>query len=163
MKSFFVALAFVALIPHDYFVSVLTLRHSPAEEALHLTWRMTTHDIEHTLLPESGDRNLHLGGEQELATADSLVAGYLLRHLRLEMDGKPLTVRYLGKEVEGEDMYAYLQVDGVKELRPLTVECTLLFDLFEEQENIVHVETGQGVLSHSFRNTGGPHTFEHHP
>lgn len=157
------ALALMAFAPHDYFVSVLTLRHDPQEKALHLTWRMTTHDIEHTLLPESGGTNLQFGTPYEPTTADSLLSRYLLRHLQLRMDGTPLTVRYLGKEVEGEDLYAFLQVDGMPELHPLTVECTLLFDLFDEQENIVHVETAAGTLTHSFRNTGGPYLFDPAP
>ena len=144
---------------HDFYVSICTIRHNPETRTLDITWRMTTHDIEHTLLPESGDRDLKLGTEKELTEADSLIAGYLLRHLKLSMDGTPLRIRYLGKQVEFDDLYCYLQVDDVETLGALTVHNTLLQDLFDEQENVVHLEAAGKTRSHSFLINGVPYTY----
>lgn len=145
-----------AMSVHDYFMSICTMRHNTDEKALQITWRMTTHDIEHALLADSKGENLKLGTGQELAAADSMLAAYLTSHLRIEMDGNPLAVRYLGKEVEMEDMYCFLQVDDVSELHPITVSCTLLFDMFDEQQNVVHLETKGGTISHDFRSGSEP-------
>lgn len=144
---------------HDYYVSICTIRHNAETRTLDITWRMTTHDIEHSLLSESGDRDLKLGTGKELPEADSLLAGYLLRHLDLRMDGTPLKIRYLGKQVELEDMYCYLQVDDVEYLTLLSVHATLLQDLFDEQENVVHLEAAGKTRSHSFLINGAPYTF----
>ncbi|MCB0778663.1 MAG: hypothetical protein KDC03_03820, partial [Flavobacteriales bacterium] len=76
--------------------------------------------------------------------ADSLIASYLQRHLRLELHGQRLQPRYLGKEVDLETTYAYLEVDGIADPEGLTVLNTLLQDLFLEQQNIVHLETSAG-------------------
>jgi len=157
------ALLVAPLASHDYYVSILTIRHNPESATLDLTWRMTTHDIEHNLLPESGDRDLKLGTTKELSEADSLLATYLLRHLELRMDGVPLVVQYLGKEVEMDDLYCYLQVEGVPRLGTLTVKNTLLQDLFDEQENVVHLEVGGRTRSHSFLIGATPHTFGPQP
>lgn len=162
MKALLLSLCLSIAPPalHDYYVSICTIRHSAETRTLDITWRMTTHDIEHTLLPESGDRNLKLGTEKELADADSLVAGYLLRHLQLRMDGTPLNIRYLGKQVEMDDLYCYLQVDDVEHLGVLSVHATLLQDLFDEQENVVHLEAGGKTRSHSFLINAVPYTFQ---
>ena len=160
MKTLLLALGSIgALLLHDYYVSICTIRHNPETATLDITWRMTTHDIEHTLLPESGDRDLKLGTEKELPEADSLLAGYLLRHLKLSMDGQPLQAKYLGKEVEHDDLFCYLQVEGIPTLSALTVHATLLQDLFDEQENVVHLESGGKTRSHSFLINAVPYTF----
>jgi hypothetical protein len=162
MKALILSLSLFLAPPalHDYYVSICTIRHNPETRTLDITWRMTTHDIEHTLLPESGDRNLKLGTDKELPEADSLVAGYLLRHLQLRMDGTPLNIRYLGKQVEMDDLYCYLQVDDVEHLGVLSVHATLLQDLFDEQENVVHLEAGGKTRSHSFLSNAVPYTFQ---
>lgn len=161
MKALLLSLSFFLPPPtlHDFYVSICTIRHNPETRTLDITWRMTTHDIEHTLLPESGDRDLKLGTERELPEADSLIAGYLLRHLKLSMDGQPIEPRYLGKQVEFDDLYCYLQVEGIPTLGALTVHNTLLQDLFDEQENVVHLETGGKTRSHSFLINGALYTF----
>ncbi|MCW5900753.1 MAG: hypothetical protein KIT10_15960 [Flavobacteriales bacterium] len=160
MKTLLLAHGLVgALLLHDFYVSICTIRHNPETRTLDITWRMTTHDLEHTLLPESGDRDLKLGTGKELPEADSLIAGYLLRHLKLNMDGRPLQAKYLGKQVEMDDLYGYLQVDDVGYLGALTVHATLLQDLFDEQENVVHLEAGGRTRSHSFLINGSPYTF----
>lgn len=160
MKTLLLALGSIgALLLHDFYVSICTIRHNPETRTLDITWRMTTHDIEHTLLSESGDRDLKLGTERELPEADSLIAGYLLRHLKLSMDGQPIEPRYLGKQVEFDDLYCYLQMEGIPTLGALTVHNTLLQDLFDEQENVVHLEAGGKTRSHSFLINGAPYTF----
>jgi hypothetical protein len=157
MTSLLLALAF--LLPHDFFISILTIRHASAEKQLHLTWRMTTHDVEHALEPLVQGRKLHLGTPLQHPQADSLLRAYVLGHLALEVNGSPHTVEMLGYEVEMEDMYCYLQVNEVAAIERLTVRSSLLFDLFDEQENVVHLEVPGGTLSHTFRNSDLPHTF----
>ena len=34
-----------ASLPHDFFVSILTIRHKPETTTLDLTWRITAHDL----------------------------------------------------------------------------------------------------------------------
>ncbi len=160
MNAFLLSLA-VLLAPavHDYYVSICTIRHDTGTATLDITWRMTTHDVEHALLPESGDRNLKLGTDKELPEADSLLAAYLLHHLKLNMDGHKLQAKYLGKEVEQDDLYCYLEVQGIPKLGALAVHATLLQDLFDEQENVVHLEVGGRTRSHSFLINGMAYTF----
>ena len=143
---------------HDFFISICTMRHNAGAQRLEVTWRITTHDLEHTLEPDAGGA-LKLGTEREDPRADSLIAAYLERHLRLELRGERLKPRYLGKEVELETTYAYLEVDGVADPEGLTVLNTLLQDLFLEQQNIVHLETATGTASHTFIHGSEPHTF----
>lgn len=144
--------------PHDFFVSICTIHHNPEASTLEVTWRMTTHDVEHALEPIA-HQALQLGTEREAEQADSLLAEYAIVNLVLAQNDRPITLRYLGKEVELETTYVYLQAEGISDPEGLSVLNTLLFDLFDEQQNIVHLESSSGTTSHTFVRGSVPFTF----
>ncbi len=157
MKTSLLALTFFgALGLHDFFVSILTIRHVPATQTLDLTWRITAHDIEHAL---ENVAPLKLGSTQEHAKADSILNAYFRQHLVLFQD-KQLTWNWIGKELDGETLYCYLQVEGIASPKGLMVKNTLLQDLFSEQQNLVHVEGEKmPTRSHTFVRGSAAHTF----
>ena len=157
MKLSLLALTFsVALTAHDFFVSILTIRHKPETKTLNLTWRMTAHDIEHAL---SARGELKLGSAKEHPKADSLLNRHFMEHLTLFQE-KQLTWKWIGKELDGETLYCYLQVEGITTLNDLMVSNTLLQDVFAEQQNLVHVEGEKmPTRSHTFIRGSSPHTF----
>ncbi|MCB0764826.1 MAG: hypothetical protein KDB84_08985 [Flavobacteriales bacterium] len=143
--------------PHDFFVSILTIRHDVVERTLDLTWRITAHDLEHAL---SDRADLKLGSDREYVKADSLVDRYLREHVTIAQQDRPLAWRWIGKELEGETLYCYLQVEGVPTPNELTISNSLLQDVFPDQQNIVHVEDGSHTtFSHTFIRGAGEHTF----
>lgn len=141
---------------HDFFVSILTIRHDPVAKTLDLTWRMTAHDVEHVFASEA---ELKLGSAKEHPKADSLLNAYFIKHLILMRD-KQLVWKWIGKELDGETLYCYLQVEGVASANDLMVQNTLLQDVFGDQQNMVHLEeAGKPTLSHTFIRGSSPHTF----
>ncbi|MBS1497587.1 MAG: hypothetical protein JST41_00220 [Bacteroidetes bacterium] len=143
---------------HDFFVSILTIRHKSDTHTLDLTWRITAHDIEH-VLADRGD--LKLGSAQEHPKADSLLNSYFKEHLTLSQEGRQLPWKWIGKELDGETLYCYLQVDGVASPDGLVVGNTLLQDVFAEQQNLVHVEAeGLPTRSYTFILGGASYKFK---
>ena len=146
-----------ASLPHDFFVSILTIRHQPETQTLDLTWRMTAHDIEQAL---STRGELKLGSAQEHPKADSLLNRYFMEHLTLFQEDKQMTWKWVGKELDGETLYCYLEVDGVYTPNDLLVSNTLLQDVFAEQQTLVHVEGEKmPTRSHTFVRGSTSHTF----
>ncbi len=155
MKALLLA-ASLAFAPHDFFVSILTIRHKPETKTLDLTWRITAHDIEHVLAPRG---ELKLGSTNEHPKADSLLNRYFMEHLTL-FQGRQLAWKWIGKELDGETLYCYLQVEGISTPDSLMVGNTLLQDVFGEQQNLVHVEGEKmPTRSHTFIRGSLPHTF----
>lgn len=149
-------LSFGSVAPHDFFVSILTIRHKPETRTLDLTWRITAHDLEHAL---ESVAPLKLGSDKEHPKADSLINAYFNQHLVL-MQEKQLAWTWIGKELDGETLYCYLQVDSIDSPKDLLVQNTLLQDLFYEQQNLVHVEGEKlPTRSHTFVRGASPHTF----
>ncbi len=149
MKPLLLALCLaLPVAPHDFFLSILTIRHAPSTRTLDLTWRMTAHDVEHAL---ENVAELKLASPNEHPKADSLLNAYFHEHLHLALNGQPVDWTRVGKELESENLYCYLQVQGVDSLGALTVSNSLLQDVFLEQQNIVHLEEdGKPVRSHTF-------------
>lgn len=145
-----------ALVVHDFFVSILTIRHNPKERTLDLTLRMTAHDIEHALASRG---ELKLGSAKEYPKADSLLNRYCLEHLTLSQE-KQLVWKWIGKELDGETLYCYLQVEDVATPSGLMVSNTLLQEVFAEQQNLVHVDGEKlPTRSHTFIKGSSPHAF----
>lgn len=156
MKIIFIALTAYALA-HDFYVSILTIRHVPESRSLDLTWRITAHDIEHAV---ENVASLKLASAQEHPKTDSILTAYLQEHLRLQCNGLPCAWDWVGRELDGETLYCYLQVTGVDSLQSLDLSNTLLQDLFYEQQNLVHVEWGnRPIRSHTFSQGSAPYRF----
>jgi hypothetical protein len=133
--------------PHDFFVSILTIRHNEVNKTLDLTWQMTAHDVEHALASVA---ELKLASQKEHPKADSLLNGYFMEHLHLFQEDTELSWKWVGREMEGENLFCYLQVEGVHTTNDLSVANSLLQDVFAEQDNIVHLETHGRTLTHHF-------------
>lgn len=145
-----------SLAAHDFFVSILTIRYKPETRTFDLTWRITAHDLEHAL---ESVAPLKLGSDKEHPKADSLINAYFTQHLVL-MQEKQLAWHWIGKELDGETLYCYLQVDSINSPKDLLVQNTLLQDLFYEQQNLVHVEGEKlPTRSHTFVRGSKAHTF----
>lgn len=158
MKTLILAiLVSTGVLAHDFFVSILTIRHSQTTKTLDLTWRITAHDIEHALENEA---SLELGSTKEHPKADSLLNHYFLEHLALFQKDQQLMWKWIGKELDGETLYCYLQVEGVPTPNDLTVSNTLLQDVFTDQQNLVHVEGDDiATRSHTYILGSRAHTF----
>jgi hypothetical protein len=157
MNTLLIALALaVPLVPHDFFISVLTMQHKAEQRTLDLTWQITAHDLEHAL---SNVAELKLNSALEHPQADSLINAYFEDHLHLSLGNRSLDWNWIGREMEGENLFCYLQVENVGSVNGLAVSNTLLQDVFQDQDNIVHVEDGVQVLTHHFLSGGGTHTF----
>ncbi len=158
MKALLLSLAVLSgAAAHDFFVSILTIRYGAETRTLDLTWRITAHDIEHVM---ESTAPLKLGSDKEHPKADSLLNDYFKHHLVLFQEDKQLNWQWVGKELDGETLYCYLQVADVAKPNDLIVQNTLLQDVFGEQQNLVHVEGEKlPTRSHTFIRGSSPHTF----
>jgi len=139
-------LASTVLAPstHDFHVSITTIKHNTDTDELQLTIKMTTHDVEYALEKELGGI-AHFGSDKETEVARKALKAYILNRITIITDDETLALEYIGKEVEFEDMYCYLQVTGIEKYKFLEVHNALLFDHSAEQSNVVHVENNRGT------------------
>ncbi|MBS1608135.1 MAG: hypothetical protein JSS70_05045, partial [Bacteroidetes bacterium] len=70
---------------------------------------------------------------------DKLVSDYISNHLSVKADDKSTVMNYIGFEVENEAVYVYLQVNDITSLKKAEVTCTILYDMYTDQTEIIHV------------------------
>ncbi|MEO5984436.1 MAG: DUF6702 family protein, partial [Ferruginibacter sp.] len=69
----------------------------------------------------------------------ALVNKYLLNHLQLKVDGRLVSISFLGFEKGEEGILCYLQVDKIEQVQELIVIDNLLYEYKREQLSLIHV------------------------
>ncbi len=137
----------LAFASHEFYVSICDIEHNATSNTLEITLKVFTDDFEKAIFLTS-NQNLHLGASKEHADADILIEAYLQEnlHIRVNQNTKS-SFRYLGKEVEVNEMWCYLEVDNVTELKSIDIQNFLLTAAFPKQNNIVNIRANNRLES----------------
>jgi hypothetical protein len=128
---------------HKFYVSLCRINYVQDSSELQIVLKIFTDDLEKAL-SEAGYGLVRLGAESESKASDSLVLKYLLRHFRLYSGGEELVVHYLGKEVDYDVTWCYLESRTEGNLRELTVKNDILTEVYPSQINLVEVSYSGG-------------------
>lgn len=137
-----VALAFLMLGAgqrHDFHVSILNIAHNSKSESLELTLKVFTDDLE-AAVEKWLYEDLNLGTQDESPRADRYIQEYLTNRIKINLDGKPAEWKWLGKEVELDATWCYLEIQGLSTLKKIEISNHVLLEQFDDQSNLVHVE-----------------------
>lgn len=126
---------------HPFYFSLTQVDHNPQNQSLEVTIKLFTDDIEQALEAQGTDK-LYLGDAKEHQSSDRYLTTYLEQHLQFWVNGKAATYQYLGKEVELDVLWAYVEIDSVPELSTVKVLNNLLLEHFEDQQNVVQFRVG---------------------
>lgn len=141
----FVILLSPALISsgaHKFYVSITKVEFSEEAQSLQIISKIFIDDIEATL-QKRYDPKVSLDTEKETEAHARLLEKYVLQKLKVEVDGVPYQLEYLGREYENDVVKCYLEVPGITDLGRIEIENSILMDMFEEQQNIIHVKKGK--------------------
>src|SRR6202789_4223089 len=126
---------------HPLYISVTEISHNPKDKILEISCKIFTNDFE-AVLEKMGGARVDLSSAKDKAASDKLIAGYVERHLRLKVDGKPVQLHFVGSENEEDGTWSYFQVNDVPSVKKIEAGDDLLYDGFNQQINIMHVTVG---------------------
>ena len=124
---------------HPFYVSVIEINHNAKEKTAEISIRIFTEYLEATLR-KYGNAKVDLLHPANKAAIDKLLNDYILHKLQLNIEGKPVTMHYLGYEQQLESIWTYLEVKDVSTMHKLAVNCSLLYDYQDKQSNIFHIK-----------------------
>ncbi|HSJ12644.1 MAG TPA: DUF6702 family protein [Gillisia sp.] len=124
---------------HKFYVSVTEIEHNEKNATLQVISRVFTDDFENVLKMRF-DPTIRLGEKVETLGVNVHIENYLNQRFAVEVNGKPLKAKFLGKEYENDMIIFYIEIPNVKEMKKIQVKNTLLLDMFDEQKNLIHVE-----------------------
>lgn len=131
---------------HPVHLSVTEVDYSAKDKTLQITSRIFIDDLELSIRRATGDSDLDLLRPSG-TTTDKLVSEYVLRHLSLKTDGKPLALRYLGHEIEDVAIICYIESATVRKVSVVEVTNSVIHQTHSDQSNIVHLTFNGPVQS----------------
>jgi hypothetical protein len=73
---------------------------------------------------------------------DALVKSYIVANLNIKAGDLPQKLNYLGFEINRESTDVYLESEKIPAVKKVDVDVSLLYNLFDDQINIVHIIVG---------------------
>ncbi|MFL0682432.1 MAG: DUF6702 family protein [Algoriphagus aquaeductus] len=133
----FVIAAWMTVL-HPFFISLTEMRYNPESKKMEIAQKIFWDDLEVALASEFKEKVDFLKPKDK-AKLESQVKTYLLKYNQVWVNGKSVTLTYLGYEVEEDAAWFYLESSVVELPKSVEVQNTLLLKDFEGQQNIVHV------------------------
>lgn len=134
---------------HPYYMSVTEFEYKPAEKEVQVACKIFTDDLEGTLKKEY-KRKVDILNASAKKENEQLLNSYLQQHLRLQLDGKPVVLKMIGFEQEGEAVWIYLVANNTAAFKSAVVFNDLLYSYREDQLNIIHFKNKAERKSHRF-------------
>lgn len=148
----------VALV-HPFYVSVTEINHNAKEKTLEVSCKLFLEDTEKALQKQLGVP-VELGNPKDQKKAQQLIADYVKKHLIIKADGKPVNLECIGYEVEGASLWSYYQAKDISTVHKIDVSNNLLYEMYESQISIVHVQVGADKKSSRANNPDTNMSFE---
>ena len=138
-------LAFNSL--HKYYVSVTQIDYIESKQSVQITTRIFIDDFEN-LLRQRYDENITLADKDELSTVNSYIERYLSDKVKVKINDKAVKINFIGKEYDADIMRCYLEIEDVNSINSFEITNKVLFDLFDDQQNIVKLKINSKLKSY---------------
>lgn len=135
---------------HKYHISKCLIDYNQRENAIQVSQFLFLDDLEAALRAQGAD-HLFLCSEKETEKAEIYLGRYLAQHLQFEVNDKPKSFVFIGKE-SSEDLlgvWCYIEVTGVDQLTKFTFKNDLLMEVYDDQKNVINFK-GPGNKQASF-------------
>jgi len=121
---------------HKFYVSVTQIDYIKDKQSVQIISRIFVDDFEN-LIRERYDNSIALEENSESEKVDLYIERYLKSKIKIKINDQDVTFHFIGKEYELDIMYCYLEIENVEEIKSFEVTNQILFDMFQEQQNIV--------------------------
>lgn len=126
---------------HPLHVSTTEVNFNSKDKTLEVSCRIFSDDFE-SILVKLYKQKTDLANPALKTQMDALVKKYLFAHLQLKANGKPVSMNYIGFEIDHEATNIYLEVEKISTIKTVEVNSTILYDMFDDQISIVHIVKG---------------------
>jgi len=127
-----------ALKFHPIHVSTSNIEYNSQDNKLEVICTMFTDDFEAALTKQYHAKT-DLSKTEMHAAMDALIKQYIAANLHIKAGDAPVNLNYLGFEINKEATDVYLESDKIPAVKKVDVEVSLLYNLFDDEINIVHI------------------------
>lgn len=129
--------AFTAI--HKFYLSVTQIEYVQEKQSVQIISRIFMDDFEN-LLRQNYDKTINLDDDKKAPIVDAYIKKYLAERIKIKINGKDVDFNFVGKETDLDVMKVYLEIEGIKDIHSFQITNKVLFDLFDEQQNMVKLK-----------------------
>ena len=123
---------------HKSYISIATLEYNETLNQIEISIKLTAHDFEHVLESKFNER-IVMEHVKDSSDIDKYVQNYLSQNFILKSNGQKAKFNYVGKEVDVRDqLFFYFTFTQVLNPSHISIQNSILFELFLKQQNIIH-------------------------
>ena len=123
---------------HPYHVGSVEFVFNNKSTTFEITGKFFTDDLENAINKKYGS-SLFFSNPKDHAKFNEYLKKYSEEYLKLKADNKFLKIKYLGYEEDSESVNIYLESEKVIQPKKVETAVSLLYNLFDDQLNIVHI------------------------
>lgn len=124
---------------HKFYVSVMEVEYVKEKKSVQMISRIFVDDLENAVRLRY-DNNLTLSTKNESKEVNQYLERYLKDKIEVWINGESVEFKFIGKEYDNDIVFCYLEIPNVQNIRSFEISNTLLFDTFDEQQNIVKIK-----------------------
>jgi hypothetical protein len=125
---------------HEFHMSSCEIDFDKEDESIQVSLHIFIDDLE-LALKKRGIDSLFLCTEKEDADSEMYIADYIAHTVQITLDGQRIRPTFLGKEVSDDlaAVWCYFESELIEQPDQISVSCTLLTEVFDDQRNIVKI------------------------
>jgi hypothetical protein len=149
--------AFLSTGMHPVYMSTTEIDHNAKEKTLEISCKIFTDDFEQALR-KSHKQKIDLLNPKQKNLMNVVVNDYVQEHLKININGKPVKINFLGYEEIEEGIYSYFQAEQILEIKQISIKNNILYEYKSEQISLMHV-TVNGIRKSTKLNNPAEHAF----
>jgi len=134
-----VALPILSFGVHKHYISLTKVDFIKEKEVVQVTMKFFIDDIELALESRHGQK-MELTTNDENEMADTFLQGYIRQKFKVWINGKEKEYAYIGKEYDNNEVFFFLELENIPEIKTIEVQNSMLFEEFEEQQNYIKLD-----------------------
>lgn len=123
---------------HPYHVGSVEINYNSKSKTYEITGRFFLDDLENGLGKKYG-KPFHFNDEKYKTQLNEALKNYCAEYFKLKSDNQFLKINYVGYEEDSESVNVYMESEKVNAPRKVEAAVSFLYNLFDDQINIVHI------------------------
>ena len=139
MKKYLLLLLAISLVSfqvHKYYLSLTKVDYINESKSVQITARIFIDDLE-TALDKKFGKSFKLDTNQEIEDTNKYIDEYIVKLLKITINGELKSYNYLGKKYESDVVHLFAEIENVVEIKSIEVQNRILMDDFPDQQNII--------------------------
>ena len=135
---------FLSLTPnldfHKFYVSTTDIVYKSEKKSIQITTQLFIDDIERLL--QQDNPGVRLDPDSDSKYINTILEAVLNKVFRIQMDQEFINFEFIGREYKYDILQCYMEIEVLSPPETISIKNTIFFNLFEDQQNIIHFKNG---------------------